>query len=66
MNPFTHFISCDWGTTNFRLRVVETNNLAVLAEYASDLGVKALNDRFGNSGRTDRLFYFAEFIRTQL
>jgi 2-dehydro-3-deoxygalactonokinase len=45
---------------------VVTDDLTVVAEHASDLGVKALNDRFGNSGRTDRLFYFAEFIRTQL
>ncbi|MFK8164365.1 MAG: 2-dehydro-3-deoxygalactonokinase [Lewinella sp.] len=66
MKSPTHFFSCDWGTTNFRLRVVSTEDLTVLAEHASNWGVKALNDRFGESDRTDRLFFFAEFLRLQL
>ncbi len=62
----THFISCDWGTTNFRLRVVVTDSLEVLAEHTSEVGIKELNLRFGTSERTDRLFYFSEHLRTQV
>ena len=36
-DPGSHFISCDWGTTSFRLRLVETHTLRVLAEVKDDL-----------------------------
>lgn len=62
----THFISCDWGTSNFRLHVVVSEGLRVLAAHSSDTGIKALNERFGGSERTDRLFFFSEFIRSQV
>ncbi|WP_423147115.1 2-dehydro-3-deoxygalactonokinase [Rubrolithibacter danxiaensis] len=32
------FLSCDWGTSSFRLRLVETETLAILAEESSDEG----------------------------
>ncbi|MEM7380806.1 MAG: 2-keto-3-deoxy-galactonokinase, partial [Bacteroidota bacterium] len=35
-----YFISCDWGTTNFRLRLVETSSLQVLTEVRTDKGIK--------------------------
>lgn len=40
------FLSCDWGTSRFRLRLVATENLEVLAETETDDGV-------GKLGRTD-------------
>ena len=36
-NP--RFLSCDWGTTNFRLRLVEGETLHVAAENASEKGI---------------------------
>lgn len=66
MNLPTHFISCDWGTTNFRLRVVATDSLAVLAEHATELGVRGLNERFQEAETTDRLAFFSAYLRTQL
>ncbi len=35
-------ISCDWGTTTFRLRIVQTNTAAVLAERRTAEGVQVL------------------------
>jgi 2-dehydro-3-deoxygalactonokinase len=37
-----HFLSCDWGTTRFRLRLAEIETARVLAETASDSGVAKL------------------------
>jgi 2-dehydro-3-deoxygalactonokinase len=62
----THFISCDWGTTNFRLRLVVSDNLKVLAEHTTDLGVRGLNDRFIQSDKPDRLTFFATYLHAQL
>jgi len=62
----THFISCDWGTSNFRLRVVAVDSLAVLAQHATDEGIKEVNQAFEQSQRTDRQAFFAEYLRAQL
>jgi len=43
----SYFISCDWGTTNFRLRLVATETLKILWESQSDLGVKKTFKAFG-------------------
>jgi 2-dehydro-3-deoxygalactonokinase len=55
------FISCDWGTTNFRLRLVETNTLRVIEEVNSGMGIKALNDQCQNQ---DRLSLFDNYLQS--
>lgn len=35
-----HFISCDWGTSKFRLRVVEVRTGKILESYQDDSGIK--------------------------
>jgi len=61
-----HFISCDWGTTNFRLRVVATDSLTVLAKHTTELGIRELNEQFKGQKETDRLTFFAAYLREQL
>jgi len=60
------FISCDWGTTNFRLRVVQTDTLAVLLEQTGGLGVRDLNTEFLQAAATDRYAYFTNYLRQQI
>ncbi len=38
MDPKTTFLSCDWGTSSFRLRLVERAGLKILAEESSKEG----------------------------
>jgi len=56
------FLSCDWGTSNFRLRVIRTPELEVLAEETSDEGVsKVLKDWQATNDKDDNkraAFYF--------
>src|SRR5690554_777826 len=33
------FLSCDWGTSSFRLRLIEAETLDILAEQTSDQGI---------------------------
>lgn len=61
-NPDSLFISCDWGSSNFRLRLVETDTLAVRAERRSGDGIIELNRRFGESPGSDRLKFFLDFL----
>ena len=46
MNLQTTFISCDWGTSSFRLRLVEREGLKVLAEAGSKEGNAATAERW--------------------
>ncbi|MCC5939558.1 MAG: 2-dehydro-3-deoxygalactonokinase [Lunatimonas sp.] len=43
------FISCDWGTTSFRLKLVDTADLKVLSEISNEMGVAKVNRMFLDS-----------------
>lgn len=61
-----YFIGCDWGTTNFRLKLVDTATLKVLAEYRTDQGVKALYEKFRLQKDVDQQGFFTEYLLKQL
>ncbi len=44
------FLSCDWGTTSFRLREVESEPFRIVAEIRSDRGTQAVRDRLLEAG----------------
>lgn len=48
------FLSCDWGTSSFRLRLVATEHMNVLAETNSDQGIASTFGRWETLGSTDR------------
>jgi len=58
-----YFISCDWGTSNFRLRLVETLSLNVIKEVKAREGIKKLNQ---NLGQKDRLTFFADYLGSKI
>lgn len=60
------FISCDWGTTNFRLRLVETASLTILKEHKTDQGVKALYEKFLLQKEMDQRRFYEEYLLEQL
>jgi 2-dehydro-3-deoxygalactonokinase len=47
----SHFLSCDWGTTSFRLRLVARPGLRVLGAVTSTEGAKTLHGRLLDGGR---------------
>ncbi|NIJ45318.1 2-dehydro-3-deoxygalactonokinase [Wenyingzhuangia heitensis] len=61
------FISCDWGTSNFRLRLVNTSNLEVIAEHTTDVGVKKLHLNYKESKSTEsQTSYFVNYLKEQI
>ncbi len=38
----TQFISCDWGTSRLRLRLIDRDRLRIVAEHATDQGIQNL------------------------
>ncbi|NII27619.1 2-dehydro-3-deoxygalactonokinase [Pseudoflavitalea sp. X16] len=62
------FLSCDWGTSTFRLRLVNTSPLTVLAEAISPEGIAALFTRWKNEPGTpnERLSFYRSWLGTQI
>src|SRR5688572_11108249 len=63
------FLSCDWGTTSFRLRWVSRSGHRVVREIREQAGVRTLYEealQLGASTETDRAEVFARFLRGQL
>lgn len=51
------FISCDWGNSSFRLRLIETETQNVLTEVISHQGIAATYSSWKNSSSDRFLFY---------
>ena len=47
-----HFLSCDWGTTHFRLRLVDFESLEILAEKTSGAGVARISQEADRKSRS--------------
>lgn len=61
------FISCDWGTSNFRLRLVNTSTLEVIAEHSTNVGVKKLHQQYTESHQAEtQTSYFANYLKTEI
>lgn len=62
----SYFISCDWGTTNFRLCLVETNNLNVTHEIKTNQGIKTLFNKFLNQDTYNQRDFFSNYLKEQV
>ncbi|MBD0402314.1 2-dehydro-3-deoxygalactonokinase [Flammeovirga sp. EKP202] len=60
------FVSCDWGTSNFRLRLIDTDSLDVVKEHKTNKGVKALYQEFSANSTTSQSQFFSEYLTKQL
>ena len=60
------FLSCDWGTSSFRLRLVNTVTGAILQELVAEEGIKSVYEAWLRSGlgpESRSEFYFAVLSR---
>ena len=68
MSPSPTFLSCDWGTSAFRLRLVERATLRVLAEARSKEGNAATVGRWQQAGQPpeQRVGFYLAVVRPHL
>ena len=66
-NNMNYFISCDWGTTSFRIRLVEKGTLKVLAASSNSEGIAQMFNKWksGEFPETERINFYAEFLQHQ-
>jgi 2-dehydro-3-deoxygalactonokinase len=65
INKENYFLSCDWGTSSFRLRLVETNTLHVIAEERSGAGIAGTYQQWQQTS-LPREEFFAAIINRQI
>ncbi len=68
MDPSATFLSCDWGTSSFRLRLVERDTLNILAEESSKEGNAATAERWQQAGQPpeQRVGFYRAIIQEHL
>src|SRR5215203_5573640 len=69
MNDSHAFLSCDWGSTSFRLRWVQGPERAVIHETCEASGVKVIYEQALQNGAHDeksRGLFFANFLHAKL
>lgn len=60
------FISCDWGTSSFRCRLIGSPAGEILAEIKSPHGIAATHEKWRQSGNQDRLAFYQSFLLQQI
>ncbi len=61
------FLSCDWGTSSFRLKLVETNTLVVLSEVQNNNGIASTFSSWKQGGtEQSRFLFFAAVIKSSI
>lgn len=63
-----NILSCDWGTSTFRLRLVEVNNGKVLNEIVSDNGMNGIHNEWlaTRKDESERLNFYRSFIQLNI
>src|SRR5687768_1664689 len=62
------FLSCDWGTTAFRLRLVEVEGLKIIAEENNQHGIAEIYQRWRQSEKNEeiRLSFYLDIIEKNI
>jgi 2-dehydro-3-deoxygalactonokinase len=62
-----HFLSCDWGTSSFRLKLIEINTLQTVVEAQSNDGIASTFKSWEeNSDEKSRVLFFASVIKAAI
>lgn len=62
-----YFVSCDWGTSSFRLRLVAFEDFHVAAEFRESVGVRSIHDGLADdAGAAERDAAFSGFLGARL
>jgi len=62
------FFSCDWGTSSFRLKLIEANTLGIIAAETSSCGISQTFELWRQSKQKEesRISFYAGFIRDHI
>lgn len=61
-----YFFSCDWGTSNFRLRLIKSESLEIIKEITTNKGIKVLYEVFLKQQKLNQIEFFADYLLSQV
>ncbi|RCH56027.1 2-keto-3-deoxy-galactonokinase [Mucilaginibacter hurinus] len=61
-----NFLSCDWGTSSFRIRLIRADDIQVVAEVRTAQGVAATYKSWQQNGASDRQAFYTNVIQQQV
>lgn len=61
-----HVISCDWGTSSLRLRLIETTSLRCLAKVSSSQGNALIFNQWKAHSNSDRVAFYLNYLQPLL
>jgi 2-dehydro-3-deoxygalactonokinase len=64
-SPANRIFSCDWGTSNFRLRLIDIEMAAVVEEITTGDGISSVFNSWAGSG-TDRGQFYAAILQKNI
>lgn len=63
----SYFLGCDWGTSSFRLKLLEWDSGKTLAEISNSEGIKKLNKQWSEyQGPLSRIDFYQLFLKDQI
>lgn len=63
----SYFLGCDWGTTSFRLKLLEWDSGKTLAEISNAAGIKKLYKQWSEyQGALSRINFYQSFLNDQI
>lgn len=66
MKTYEHFISCDWGTSSFRLYLVRIADGNIVHNRTDGMGIKALQEQWQATSDVSRLDFFLQYLEEQI
>jgi len=64
LSPF--FISCDWGTSRFRMSLVQGNPVKTVCSISDEDGIKNIHKRWKASGEQNQEYFYTQILRDKL
>lgn len=63
-----HILSCDWGTSRFRLRLVNVNDYAIIDEVANDKGIAIVYNEWLTTSQpeTERTGFYRALLQSYI
>ena len=58
-----YLLSCDWGTSNLRVRNIEVNSGKIIASIALEEGIGKVYASWQQNTTISRLFYYREYLK---
>ena len=66
MQNCKYVLSCDWGTSSFRLRLIDIDEVKCIAEVATDNGNAVIFNKWKEQPSLNRIHFYLQYLKDSL